>query len=150
MTFQLKTKVQSLETLIYAHSSKIADIETFDNSNKEAVDELEWRVDGLETSNTTINNSLEILNTKINVLENDITSNLAETDTDRDYDVVFAEGSGDKNLNIGSNPNFTLKFNPNSGTLRVPTIIGNVSYASNANYSNFATNLQIALILQIV
>ena len=186
MTLQLKTKVQSLETLVYAHSSKIADIETFDSSNKEYVDELvntlegrvdgletgnttinnsleilntkinvlendmtsndelvnilEGRIDGLETGNTTINNSLDILNTKINVLESDITSNVAETDTDRDYDVVFAEGSGDKNLNIGSNPNFTLKFNPNSGTLRVPTIIGNVSYASNANYSNFATN----------
>ena len=87
MTLQLKTKVQSLETLVYSHSSTVADIETFDNSNKEYVAELvntlEGRVDDFETSNTTINNSLEILNTKIYGLENDIKSNVAETDTDR-------------------------------------------------------------------
>jgi hypothetical protein len=133
-----------LETLVHSQSSKIDEIQE-DTVSKQYLDglvnDVEDRLDVLKvnSSNTVVNNAINTINGRLNVLEDDITSNVSGVGDNIDYNIVFCKGEGDKNLKVGSSPMYNIKFNPQSGTLRVPTIVGTVSYCQNSNYANYAT-----------
>jgi hypothetical protein len=71
----------------------------------------------VSSSNTVVINAINTINGRLNFLEDDITSNVSGVSDNFDYNIVFCEGEGDKNLKVGSSPMYNSVSGARKGIL---------------------------------